>query len=82
MKVYVKYAAKYPYLPVAVADTKKELAEMVGTNVHVVLSSLYHGRSTYAEVDIGVVPETDWYPDNDGGLWCYDVNGETVYLRE
>lgn len=78
MVVYVKYDKKPPHLPVAVADSKKELAEMVGTSLHSILSSFYHGRSTFAEVEIE--PET--YPDNDGGLWYWDENGNTVYIRD
>lgn len=52
MKLYVKYSAKYPYLPEAVADSKSELARMIGTTLNVVISSFYHGRSTYVEVEV------------------------------
>lgn len=52
MKLYVKYSAKYPYLPEAVADSKSELARMIGISINVVISSFYHGRSTYVEVEV------------------------------
>lgn len=52
MKLYVKYSAKYPYLPEAVADSKSELARMIGTTLNVVMSSFYHGRNTYVEVEV------------------------------
>ena len=52
MKVYVKYDKKPPHLPVAVADSKKELAKMLGVSFHSVLSSYYHKRSTFAEIEI------------------------------
>ena len=83
MKVYVKYDKKEPHLPVAVADSKKELAEQLGISLHNVLSSFYHGRSTFAEVDIG--PITDVIPcwaDNDGGLWYWDDDMKTIYIRD
>lgn len=52
MKVYVKYSKDPPYLPEAVADTKTELAEMLGTSTDTVYSSFSHGRKTFAEVEI------------------------------
>ena len=51
-KVYVKYDSKPPYLPVAVADSKRELAEILGVSRNVVYSSFSHKRSTYVEVTI------------------------------
>lgn len=84
MVVYVKYDNKKPNLPVAVADSKKELAQKLGVSLHNVLSSFYHGRSTYAEVDIGPIENViPCWPDNDGGLWYKDPEtGDTVYLRD
>lgn len=52
MTLYVKYDRKPPYLPVAVADSKKELAQMLGVTFHSVLSSYYHKRSTFVEIEI------------------------------
>ena len=85
-KVYVKYDKRKPNLPVAVADNKRELAEMIGTSYQCVLSAFSHNRSTYAEVDIDLddieLYNIKTYPDNDGGLWYWcPVTGKTVYLR-
>jgi len=52
MTVYVKYSNEYPYLPLAVADSKIELARMLGLTINVVASSLNHGYRTYAAVEI------------------------------
>lgn len=50
--VYVKYSSKHPYLPVAVADTAKELAKMIGVRESTVYTSITHQRSSYARVTI------------------------------
>lgn len=52
MIIYVKYDKKPPNLPVAVADTKKDLARKLGVTVRNVESSISHGRSTYAVVEV------------------------------
>lgn len=51
MTLYVKYSKKYPYLPEAVADSKRELAKMIGTTLGCVKSSLSKNVSTYAVVE-------------------------------
>ena len=48
MTLYVKYSKECPYLPEAVADSKKELAKMVGTTIGCVKSSFSKKVSTYA----------------------------------
>lgn len=53
MKVFIKYSSKPPYLPEAIADSKGELAEILGVDRNVVYSSYSHHRSTYAEIEIG-----------------------------
>ena len=78
MKVYVKYDRCKPHLPIAIADTKEELADMIGTSLNTVASGLSHGIGTYAAVEID---EHDWFPTNDGGLWCYDEHGRAVILE-
>lgn len=50
MWVYIRYSKEYPYLPIAVADSPKELGEKLGINPNVVSSSIYHERPTYAKV--------------------------------
>jgi len=88
MKIYVKYDARKPNLPVAIADSKKELAQKLGVSFHSVLSAYYHKRSTFAEVDLSKVDELEilnirLYPDNDGGLWYrHPVTRETIYVRD
>jgi hypothetical protein len=52
MTVYVKYDRAKPHLPVAIADTKEELAKMVGMSLNTVRSSLSHGIGSFAEVEI------------------------------
>lgn len=52
MKVFVKYDSKEPYLPVAVADSKSELARLLGVTLNSIVSSYAHKRGTYAVVDI------------------------------
>lgn len=52
MKVFIKYSSKPPYLPEAIADSKGELAKILGVDRNVVYSSYSHHRSTYAEVEI------------------------------
>lgn len=51
MKLYVKYSLDKYELPIAVADSPKELAKMVGTTANVVSSSITHKRRGYAVVE-------------------------------
>ena len=53
MKVYIKYDRAKPHLPVAIADTKEELAKMVGMSLNTIRSSLSHGVETVVAVDLG-----------------------------
>lgn len=77
MTVYAKYDRCKPHLPVAIADTKEELAKMVGMSLNTVRSSLSHGVGSFAEVEIG---ELELYPDNDGRLWYYNEQGRIAYV--
>lgn len=77
MTVYVKYDRCKPHLPVAIADTKEELAKMVGMSLNTVRSSLSHGVGSFAEVEIG---DLELYPDNDGRLWYYNEQGRVAYV--
>lgn len=52
MKVYVKYSNKPPYLPVAVADSKAELAKMLGVRLNNVICAFHKKTKTYQEVEI------------------------------
>jgi hypothetical protein len=77
MTVYVKYDKCKPHLPIAIADTKEELAKMVGMSLNTVRSSLSHGIGSFAEVEIG---DLELYPDNDGRLWYYNEQGRVAYV--
>ncbi len=52
MKLYVKYSKDWPYLPEAVADSKTELAKILGKTVNCVVTSYSKGRKTYVEVEV------------------------------
>ncbi len=52
MTVFVKYSNKYPYLPEAVADSKRELAEILGKSLNTVESSFSKKRRTYKVVEV------------------------------
>lgn len=87
MTLYVKYDKKPPHLPVAVADSKKELAQILGISFDCVASSYSHKRRTFQEVDVEMsdieLYNVELYPDNDGGLWYWHpVTGKTIYVRD
>lgn len=52
MTLYVKYSDEKPYLPEAVAESKKELAEMLGKSLNNVQSSYSHKASTYKIIEV------------------------------
>lgn len=62
--VWVAYSEKPPYLPVAVAETEKELAELIGISVGTIEKSWYryrHGeskKSRYHRVKVGYEEES------------------------
>jgi len=64
-------------LPIAVAESPTELARMLGTKQSVVSSSISHKRKGWYRVPES--QETDWYPDNDGGLWRFNKDGCVEY---
>lgn len=53
MKLYVRTTTDELELPVAVADSAKELAEMTGTTVGCVYSSIAHGHKGWNRVEVG-----------------------------
>lgn len=75
MTVYVKYERAKPHLPVAIADTKEELAAMIGMSLNTVRSSLSHGVKSFAAVEI----DEEWWPTPDGTLWRYAEDGTVEY---
>lgn len=51
-ELFVKYDNKPPYLPIAVADSKAELARMLNIRTNVVSSAFSHKQSTYSEIRV------------------------------
>jgi hypothetical protein len=77
-KVFVKYDKESPHLPVAVADTKKELAEILGITAKSIYCLYCRKNPLYGTVEV----EPDMYPDGDGNLWYHDFDThETVIVR-
>ena len=79
MHVYLKTTLDEYELPVAVADTARELAEMVGTSQSVIYSSISHKYRGYYKVEIEDDKPEIW-ADNDGRLWYYGANSEVIYV--
>ena len=52
MKLYVRTTTDELELPVAVADSAKELAEMTGTTAACVYSSIAHGHKGWDRVEV------------------------------
>lgn len=52
MTLFVKTTADKYRLPVAVADSKRELAKMLGVSVDSVMSSYSHKISTFLMVEV------------------------------
>lgn len=77
-KVFVKYDKESPHLPVAIADSKKELAEKLGITAKSIYCLYSRKNPLYGTVEV----EPDMYPDGDGNLWYYDYEThETVIVR-
>ena len=52
MFLYLKTTLDNLELPIAVADSAVELAEMIGTNANVVYSSISKGRKGWYKVEV------------------------------
>lgn len=74
MKLFMKTTTDKYELPLAVADSAKELATMLHMSNGSVASAISRGVCGYHKVIID-----DWYPDNDGREWKYGNNGEVIY---
>lgn len=57
MILYVKTTLDEYELPLAVAESPKELAKMTGTNVNVILSSLSHKRKGWYRIEVDDLDE-------------------------
>lgn len=51
IKVYVKYSNKYPYLPEAIAMSKRELAKILGKSLNTVASAISRKQDNYAVIE-------------------------------
>lgn len=78
MHVYLKTTLDEYELPVAVADTARELAEMVGTSQSVIYSSISHKYRGYYKVELEE-DLSDWYSTNEGQLWRYREDSTVEY---
>jgi len=74
MTIYMKCTTDRLELPIAVADTVKELAQMLGVGLGSVYSGISRDYGGYHKVVID-----EWYPDNDGRLWCRREDGSVEY---
>lgn len=52
MQLYIKYSRKPPGLPIAVADSADELAQMTGMTKESIYSSISHKRKTIVKVTV------------------------------
>ena len=52
MIVYVKYSTDPPYLPLAVADSKAQLAKILGMRITSVYTMFSRKNKAYKEVEI------------------------------
>ena len=77
MKLYTKTTKDRYEFPLAVADSKAELAQMTGQTVNTVRSCFSKHYGNYHEIEIG--PEM--YPDNDGNLWYRNDKGQVVIVE-
>lgn len=84
MKLYMKCTTDKYELPIAVADSPRELAKILGTTPNTVSSSINHGRRGWYKVlveDKEPLGSSDWYPTNDGQLWRYRPDSTVEYMN-
>lgn len=61
MKLYTKTTDDIYELPLAVADSKRELAQMLGQSIGGVKSAFSHGLSMYHEIEVEEDETKDLY---------------------
>lgn len=80
MTIYMKCTTDRLELPIAVADTARELAGMLGIKPNSVFTGLSKKRGGYHKV---IIDEPKLYPTADGGFWYKDPDTwETVYVED
>ena len=77
MKLYMKCTTDRLELPLAFADSTKELAQMLHMTNGSVASAISREVCGFHKV----IVEPDMWPTDDGGLWYYDEKGRTVILE-
>lgn len=78
MKLYMKCTTDDLELPIAVADSTRELAQMLHMTNGSVASAVSREVCGFHKINI----EPEMYPDNDGWVWYKDPDTwETVYLE-
>ena len=82
MKLYIRTTRDKFELPVAVADTPKELGMMTGRSSASVLSLISHKTPGWQRVEVEDFVISDCWSDNDGNLWYYDDKGREVIVRD
>lgn len=78
MKLYMKCTTDELELPLAVADSPKELAVMLKANYGTIATMVSKQICGYHKVEI---EDTELYTDNDGNLWYYDNNCRVVIVE-
>lgn len=79
MKLYMKCTTDELELPLAVADSPKELAVMLKANYGTIATMVSKQICGYHKVEI---EDTELYPDNDGNLWYRDPDTmQVVYVE-
>lgn len=76
MKLYAKVSTDKYELPLAVADSPRELARMTGNTCGSIRSMISKGVPGYIKIDCG----PDMWPTNDGGLWYWGKDGKVVII--
>ena len=73
--LYLRTTVDELELPVAVAESPGELAEMLGTNTNVVSSSISHQRPGWFRLE----DPDEWHSTNEGQLWRYREDSTVEY---
>lgn len=78
MKLYMKTTTDKYELPIAVSESPDELAEMIGIKKTSLMCAISNKVKGYHRIEI----DEEWWPDNDGGLWRWNEDGEIEYMRD
>lgn len=73
--LYLRTTVDELELPVAVAESPGELAEMLGTNANVVSSAISHKHPGWFRLE----DPDEWHTTNEGQLWRYREDSTVEY---